>query len=64
MDNNVHLQQTEQLAAQYQEAGKLFELMIYPRVRHLVRVSQYRLQFHRLKTEFLERTLINPAPRR
>jgi dipeptidyl-peptidase-4 len=58
MDNNVHLQHTVQMAQAYIEAGKLFELMIYPRVRHPVRISGRRLHFHRLKTSFLERHLI------
>lgn len=62
MDNNVHFQQTVQLANQYQEHGKLFELMIYPRVRHGVRISNHRLHFHRLKAAFLERTLIRGGP--
>jgi dipeptidyl-peptidase-4 len=58
MDNNVHLQHTVRIADEYQKAGKLFELMIYPRVRHGVRMSNHRLHFHRLKTDFLERRLI------
>jgi dipeptidyl-peptidase-4 len=58
MDNNVHFQQTLQLAEEYQKAGKLFELMVYPRVRHGVRISHHRLHFHALKTDFLERNLI------
>jgi len=58
MDNNVHLQQTLQMANEYQKAGRLFELMVYPRVRHGVRMSQHRLHFHKLKTDFLERRLI------
>ena len=58
MDNNVHLQHTLQMADEYQKAGKLFELMLYPRVRHGVRISHHRLHFHELKTDFLERRLI------
>ena len=63
MDNNVHLQHTVQMADEFQKAGKLFELMIYPRVRHGVRMSQHRLHFHRIKTDFLERRLILGGPR-
>ncbi|HOC42327.1 MAG TPA: S9 family peptidase [Thermoanaerobaculales bacterium] len=62
-DNNVHLQHTAQMAEQYQRAGKLFDLMVYPRVRHLIRTSHRRLHFHQLKTEFLERHLIQGGPR-
>ena len=58
MDNNVHFQHTVQMAGEYQKAGKLFELMAYPRVRHGVRMSDHRLHFHRLKTDFLQRRLI------
>jgi dipeptidyl-peptidase-4 len=58
MDNNVHFQHTVRLAGEYQKEGKLFDLMIYPRTRHGVRLSENRLHFHRLKTAFLERTLI------
>jgi len=63
MDNNVHFQHTLQMANEYQEAGKLFELMVYPRVRHLIRISHRRLHFHQLKTDFLERHLIQGGPR-
>jgi dipeptidyl-peptidase-4 len=63
LDNNVHFQHTLQMAEQYQKAGKLFELMVYPRVRHLIRISHRRLHFHQLKTDFLERHLIQGGPR-
>jgi len=59
MDNNVHLQNTIQMAEQYVTAGKLFDLMIYPRVRHGIRVSGSRLHFHRLKADFLVRRLVH-----
>ena len=62
-DNNVHVQQTLQMAEQYIKAGKLFELMLYPRVRHGIRVSRHRLHFHALKTDFLERHLIQGGPK-
>jgi len=61
MDNNVHLQHTLQMADEYQKAGRLFELMVYPRVRHGVRMSQHRLHFHKVKTDFLERRLIGSS---
>lgn len=62
MDNNVHLQNTIQMAEEYVTAGKLFDLMIYPRVRHGIRVSGSRLHFHTLKADFLEEHLIQGGP--
>jgi dipeptidyl-peptidase-4 len=62
-DNNVHLQNTVQMADEYIRAGKLFDLMLYPRIRHGIRMSKYRLQFHALKADFLERYLIQGGPR-
>jgi dipeptidyl-peptidase-4 len=62
-DNNVHLQNTVQMAGEYVKAGKLFELMLYPRIRHGIRMSKYKLQFHALKADFLERYLIRGGPR-
>jgi len=63
MDNNVHLQNTIMMIDEYIKAGKLFELMVYPRVRHGIRVSEQKYHFHRLKTDFLERHLIKEGPR-
>ena len=62
MDNNVHLQNTIQMAEEYVTAGRLFDLMIYPRVRHGIRVSGSRLHFHTLKAAFLEEHLIRGGP--
>ncbi|MCP4902336.1 MAG: prolyl oligopeptidase family serine peptidase [bacterium] len=53
MDNNVHTQQSLQMIKKLTDAGKQFEFMLYPRGRHGIRVSDYRLHFHRLKTDFL-----------
>ncbi len=61
MDNNVHYQNTVQMAEQYIGAGKLFDLMIYPRVRHGIRVSGSRLHFHTLKADFLISNLVEGA---
>jgi dipeptidyl-peptidase-4 len=63
MDNNVHLQNTLMMAEEYVKAGKLFDMMVYPRVRHGIRVSHHRYHFHRLKTEFLLRHLIQDGAR-
>jgi dipeptidyl-peptidase-4 len=45
-DDNVHLQNTYQFAYDLQDAGKQFEMMLYPRARHGVvkRTSVYHLQ--------------------
>jgi dipeptidyl-peptidase-4 len=58
MDNNVHFQQSIQMADRYVKAGKLIEMMVYPRTRHGIRLSANRVQFHTLKEDFLERYLI------
>jgi dipeptidyl-peptidase-4 len=63
MDNNVHLQNTLMMAEEYVKADKLFDMMVYPRVRHGIRVSHHRYHFHRLKTEFLQQHLIQDGPR-
>ncbi|MEN8164574.1 MAG: S9 family peptidase [Acidobacteriota bacterium] len=57
-DNNVHLQNTLQMVAALAGADKDFELMIYPKTRHGVRRGQFALHFHRLKVDFLKRTLL------
>ncbi len=60
-DNNVHLQNTLQMVAALAAADKKFELMIYPKTRHGVRRGQFALHFHRLKVDFLQRTLLSGA---
>jgi dipeptidyl-peptidase-4 len=62
MDNNVHMQNTVQLVDKLAAADKGFELMVYPRVRHGVRRSSFRLHLHRLKTEFLFEHLVQDRP--
>jgi dipeptidyl-peptidase-4 len=53
MDDNVHMQNTLQLAYELQKAGKDFELMLYPKSRH--RVDQPELNYHmqRQMTDFV-----------
>lgn len=58
MDNNVHAQQSLQLIRELTSAGKQFDFMLYPRVRHPIRTSGYRLHFHRMKAEFLREHLL------
>jgi dipeptidyl-peptidase-4 len=56
-DDNVHLANTLQLADALQEAGKPFELMIYPQSRHAINDEEKQLHLRRLMTEFLLRNL-------
>lgn len=58
MDNNVHTQNTLQFAGAAMAAGHDLQLMIFPRVRHGIRVSRMKLPFHRLKADFVQRHLI------
>ena len=63
IDDNVHLQNTEQFAYELQRAGKPFELMIYPRSRH--GVTDPRLNWHLQQTiyDFVIRALsVRPRP--
>jgi len=53
MDDNVHLQNTLQLARALQEANKDFEMMIYPTFRHGVFSSHFR----DLQYDFIRRTM-------
>jgi dipeptidyl aminopeptidase/acylaminoacyl peptidase len=57
MDDNVHVQNTVQLADALQRANKDFEMMIYPRARHGIFGAHY----NRLMVEFMKRTL-KPEP--
>ncbi len=57
LDNNVHVQNTLQLTDALQAAGKDYDLVLYPRVRHGIRVSGRKLDFHRRTADWLERAL-------
>ncbi len=62
VDDNVHLQNTLQLAYELQRAGKAFDLMLYPRSRHSVTDPQ--LVYHMRSTMFrfiLERLVLAPS---
>ena len=56
-DDNVHTQNSEQFAYELQRAGKSFELMIYPRSRHVI--TDPRLNKHLQQTifDFVMRTV-------
>jgi dipeptidyl aminopeptidase/acylaminoacyl peptidase len=57
MDDNVHVQNTMQLADAFQRADRDFEMMIYPRARHPIFGKHSR----RLTLEFMQRAL-RPQP--
>jgi dipeptidyl aminopeptidase/acylaminoacyl peptidase len=50
MDDNVHMQNTLQLAYELEKAGKPFQMMLYPRSRH--GVSDPQLARHLRQTTF------------
>ncbi len=57
-DDNVHIQNTLQLANALQRADKDFELMVYPNDRHGIRGRHYQ----RLVLDFMRRTLKPDSP--
>ncbi len=59
-DDNVHLQNTMRLAATLQEAGKPFEMMIYPDQDHGIEDEARQLHLRRSILEYLLRRLAPP----
>ena len=57
MDNNVHPQNTIQLAYKLQKANKQFDLMIYPTQRHGITDPDQSLHFYNLMTEYILKNL-------
>jgi dipeptidyl-peptidase-4 len=57
VDDNVHPANTLQLVAALQEAGKQFELMIYPGAQHGIRDTEQVFHMRKMITDFLVRTL-------
>jgi dipeptidyl-peptidase-4 len=57
MDDNVHMQNTLQLAHALQQAGKSFDLMVYPNSRHGIRDQAQIFHLYSLKTRFLRENL-------
>ena len=57
MDENVHVQNTLQFADALQEAGKPFDMMIYPRSRHRLGSPQLEQHRHALMLDFVKRHL-------
>lgn len=59
-DDNVHLQNSLQLAKALQDAGKPFEMMFYPGSRHGLSPSQGK-HYNELKTNFIYEQLLDKA---
>jgi len=57
MDDNVHAQNTVQFAYALQQAGKPFEMMLYPRSRHHVNDPELVWHMRQLMFDFALRTL-------
>ncbi|MDM7923351.1 MAG: DPP IV N-terminal domain-containing protein [Pyrinomonadaceae bacterium] len=57
MDDNVHMQNTIQLANELQKHGKQFELMLYPTQRHGVTNPAQAHHMYTMMTRFIERNL-------
>jgi dipeptidyl-peptidase-4 len=58
IDDNVHLQNTIQFAWELEQAGKQFEMMLYPKSRHGVRDRKLVNHLNRLMFEFTKRNLL------
>ena len=53
IDDNVHLNNTIQFVKELQNAGKQFELMLYPSSRHSVKDKKQSAHLRRLMTDFV-----------
>ena len=58
MDDNVHMQNSIQFAYELQQAGKPFEMMLYPRTKHTVTDEETLLHVQRTVLGFLRRTIL------
>ena len=61
MDDNVHLQNTLQLAYELQRAEKPFEMMLYPKSRHGVSDPLLVKHMREVMLDFILRTLTPPG---
>ena len=61
-DDNVHPQNSLRLMTALQEAGKPFELMVYPDKAHAIAGDKARYHLYRTMHEFLQRVLQMPEP--
>jgi len=56
-DDNVHYQHTMQMAKKLQDAGKQFELMLYPNKNHSIQGAETQKHLYEMMTSFYLRTL-------
>jgi dipeptidyl-peptidase-4 len=61
-DDNVHAQNTLQLAYELQQLGKPFEMMLYPRTKHGVTDKKTVRHMQTTVLEFIRRNLLESAP--
>ena len=57
-DDNVHVSNSLQLIEALQEAGRQFDMMIYPKNRHAIVDEEQRYHMYQLMTEFLQEHLM------
>ncbi len=57
IDDNVHLNNSIQFAKALQDAGKQFEMMLYPNSRHSVKDEKQAAHLRQLMTDFILRNL-------
>ncbi|MDA1183936.1 MAG: S9 family peptidase [Acidobacteria bacterium] len=62
VDDNVHRQNSEQFVYALQQAGKPFEMMIYPRQRHGVTDPRLNAHLRRLMFDFIMRSTADAPP--
>ena len=62
VDDNVHPQNTQQLAYELQKAGKPFRLMLYPKSQHGVSDPNLTKHLRILMVSFIEETLLGFNP--
>lgn len=62
VDDNVHINNSMQLAKALQEAGKLFQMMVYPENQHAIRDQEQARHMRNMMTAFLlENLKVVPA---
>jgi dipeptidyl-peptidase 4 len=57
IDDNVHMQNSEQFAYELQRAGKSFEMMVYPRSRHGIADPRLNMHFRQALFDFVMKTV-------
>jgi dipeptidyl-peptidase 4 len=61
IDDNVHMQNSEQFAYELQRAGKSFEMMVYPRSRHGIGDPRLNMHFRQAMFDFVMKTVGPPG---